>query len=640
LFVRRRPALRRPARAWCRPRLEGLEERTLLNNRFVVPVGAPVDNVTTFSTLKAALTTPGLTAGNVIQIEPGSAPGAIVNANLPAVQSLTIQGDPAAAAANLPAITINDAVTIDASRAGFMFFNVNLVLQGGALHFNANAAINNSFIVSNFAGSAVTFNGTTAARLVNSQLIAHNDLGGGEVIRVNAVAGSANLITGDTISSDATVSQNLLFYNGAATTSDLVANNTFLGNAGASSLALMLIGPGVSGLTVRGNTFSDPDSNQTAIGVLSGGQNNTIADNTINLTGASGTIGITVVASSTAGTVTSAVLADNRINTGGTGTAMQLTTNSGALNVRIQGNDFHFNAIGVLIFRSHATDLASGIDLGGGSQGSQGANNFRGFSAASASAGAIVEASSFSTAQTIFAQGNLFSVANPKTVIRDSASVGGGAAVNAAGNLTGNAAFVETLYLEYLHRVGQVFNGADAGGWVNLLNAGMAPPTVARAIMNSSEALGFVVDGLYHRYLNRDSDPGGRAACISFFQRGGTLEQLTVQFVLSQEYQQRYHDDSAYVQSLYTQLLGRTPAASEVNAALPALAAVGRAGLASIFLNSTEYRSQVVRQDYLRVLDRPTAPTAGEVAGWVNSGLDLRSIEMGFAGTPEFYARG
>jgi hypothetical protein len=38
------------ARPSCRPFLEALEDRTLLNNRFVVPVGLPVDNATTFGT--------------------------------------------------------------------------------------------------------------------------------------------------------------------------------------------------------------------------------------------------------------------------------------------------------------------------------------------------------------------------------------------------------------------------------------------------------------------------------------------------------------------------------------------------------------------------------------------------------------
>jgi hypothetical protein len=63
--------------------MDALEERMLMNNRFVVPGTA--DNVTTFGTLHAALTTPGLNAGDVIQIEPNASPGQLHNADGPAV---------------------------------------------------------------------------------------------------------------------------------------------------------------------------------------------------------------------------------------------------------------------------------------------------------------------------------------------------------------------------------------------------------------------------------------------------------------------------------------------------------------------------------------------------------------------------
>src|SRR6516164_922390 len=85
--------LRRSRTATLRPRfqpqLEALEERLVMNNRFVVPL-AQADNVTKFATLQAALKT--AVAGDVIQIEKGAVPGDIADADVPEVANLTIQG--------------------------------------------------------------------------------------------------------------------------------------------------------------------------------------------------------------------------------------------------------------------------------------------------------------------------------------------------------------------------------------------------------------------------------------------------------------------------------------------------------------------------------------------------------------------
>src|SRR5262245_34070293 len=74
------------------PAVEVLEDRLVLNNRFVVPVGSG-NGVTKFNNLHEALTTPGLAAGDVIQIEQGATPGALSDAMLPALPNLTIQGN-------------------------------------------------------------------------------------------------------------------------------------------------------------------------------------------------------------------------------------------------------------------------------------------------------------------------------------------------------------------------------------------------------------------------------------------------------------------------------------------------------------------------------------------------------------------
>ena len=116
--------------------------------------------------------------------------------------------------------------------------------------------------------------------------------------------------------------------------------------------------------------------------------------------------------------------------------------------------------------------------------------------------------------------------------------------------LTGNAAYVETLYLDFLHRAGDVNSQSDAGHWVTLLNQATPAATVANEIVRSAEALGVAVDGLYHRFLGRDADAAGRAGFVNYLQTGGTLEGVSDTMLASPEYQSHFQTDADFVQSL------------------------------------------------------------------------------------------
>src|SRR5206468_4332051 len=111
----------------------------------------------------------------------------------------------------------------------------------------------------------------------------------------------------------------------------------------------------------------------------------------------------------------------NVVNAGANGTGLNISVGTGTLNLSIQGNDFHGNKLGVNI--SAGSNSAAGIDLGGGSQGSLGGNNFRSFTAPSTgTSGAIVSNAGIGTGTTQ-AQRNIFAVANPQTVIQSFGTV-------------------------------------------------------------------------------------------------------------------------------------------------------------------------------------------------------------------------
>jgi hypothetical protein len=655
--------------------VEVLEERTLLNNRFVVPAAASIDNVTTFATLQAALTTPGLSAGNVVQIQAGSSPGTIGNASLPAVANLTIQGDPAAGLLATPAFGVTDPAVLGTNQAGFTLKGVNVTLSGaGSLTFNTNASILGSSITDagSTAAVAVTLNGSAdvlsgSTFTNNTPLPIHTAL-----VLVTPGASSNNRITGNTFAASAPVDDLLAYQASAAVTvADQVTNNTFTASAGSNVGVMLLVGASlgnassaaIAGLSVQGNTFTDPDTDVTAVELNQTGQGTTLARNQVNLTAA--TIlnrGIVVVAGA-AGTTTSAVVAANAISTAGSGTGLEIDLGSAAtsaVSLRVQGNDFHSNRVGVAVLAPAGGSTAplAGIDLGGG-QGSLGGNNFSSFLAAGFNAGAIVLTGVSHGEGTLKAQRNIFAAGvSPATVITDP-----GANVDSTNALTGNAAFVAALYDDVLRRAGDTSNPMDAGGFIAALNAN--PPTkttatVASQVVLSGEGLGLVVNGLYLDLLGRSSDAGGQAGFVSLLQNGGTLEQAVNMIVTSPEYRGRFGADAAFVQSLYTGLLGRPGSSAEVagwvNAleAPPGMGGMTRSMVATAFLTSPEFRGDVVQAMYgfslaapvavpglfPNLLHRVAAPGTAEINGWVNSGMDVLAIEAAIAGGSEFVMGG
>jgi hypothetical protein len=213
---------------------------------------------------------------------------------------------------------------------------------------------------------------------------------------------------------------------------------------------------------------------------------------------------------------------------------------------------------------------------------------------------------------------------------------------------TANQRFVADLYVDLLHRA------PDAGGlanWSAQLDRGASRAQVVQGIENSGEHLGLVVNGLYQTLLGRTADPGGLQNFVQFLQNGGTVEQVSLILVTSGEYASENASSSAFIQSLYTKVLGRIASQAEVSAWLGILPGLGRAVVANAFLGSYEFRSNAVEQMYgflpapagsvatvfSDLLQRPVAPSTAEINGWANSTLDLRTIETLFAGGGEFY---
>jgi hypothetical protein len=684
LTARRKAATARPT---ARLRLELLEDRTLLNSRFVVPT-ASADNVTNFADLQAALATPGLNAGDVIQIEPGSAPGNIVNGDLPSVAGLTVRGDPTAALSAIPQFTVSDAFTVGAAQEGFTFRHVNIGLIEqpnisppnlvGELIFTADGTIAGSTIVNigagnfpdpignlvEFDGAADVLTGTTLANQGSDRVT--------DLLVVSPANGSSSIVSNNVFDMSNITNDGVLYFrfsnaSQSPQVTDQLIGNAFINNGGAVINKIAVDAQAVAGLTIQDNTISLapilPSNFATGIS-LTKCQNTQVIGNIINLSGTSAT-GIDIRTGDLG--PSSTFIAGNSINAGPSGTGISFTDSSfvsaPVLTAVVQGNDFHNDQIGVYLNTGFIEDNGNRIDngvvtldLGGGSLGSLGGNDFRGFTApATAHSGAIVLNTISSAQKVVTAQKDSFAAGvDPQSVVWDGSKMAGLANVDVSNNLMGNAAFVASLYADLLKRAGDTANPNDAGGLIAALNSGaLTQAASASALVHSSEALGVQVDGLYLKLLGRPSDAPGRAGFVSFLQNGGSLEQVVALMVSSPEYAALTGSDTGFVQSLYTNLLGRAGSDAEIAGYLAALSSQGRAGVALDFLQSPEFRTGVVDQFYSAtptptsvaalfppLLHREGGATTAEINGWVFSGLSLLDIETAFLSSPEFFVDG
>jgi hypothetical protein len=369
-----------------------------------------------------------------------------------------------------------------------------------------------------------------------------------------------------------------------------------------------------------------------------------VVDNAFNLSGPTTAIEVRNATSATGLTLDS-----NTVNAGASGTGVKVIKSPGnALNVSLQGNDYHGSGVGIAVIGDGTT--AGTIDAGGGSLGSQGANNFRSFtSGGTASGGFAIEVANTGLAFVLSARNNLFSASNPATVVKDAThntAVGGG--LNGTGSVdvgatqrTAAESFVETLYHNFLGRV------ADAAGLANWQGLVQTQGTlfVASNIIHSTEAETRLVDAAYLKYLDRTADAGGAAGWVNFLQQGGTEEQVVAGLLGSTEFANRANGliasgnpDTNFVQAVYSLLLGRSASSAEVQNWVNAIPSIGRNGVALKILGSTEYRQDATGQYYLSYLHR--AASAADESAWAGSTYDLLSIKANITSSGEYFVNG
>ena len=98
------------------------------------------------------------------------------------------------------------------------------------------------------------------------------------------------------------------------------------------------------------------------------------------------------------------------------------------------------------------------------------------------------------------------------------------------------------------------------------------------------------------------------------------------------------HIDTDFVQSLYINILGRSGDASGLAFWNNNIQALGFAGIANGFTSSAENRQNTLRSYFQTFLHRTVSNA--DLAGPVNSGQDLLTLEAAVLSSPEYFSNG
>ncbi len=209
------------------------------------------------------------------------------------------------------------------------------------------------------------------------------------------------------------------------------------------------------------------------------------------------------------------------------------------------------------------------------------------------------------------------------------------------GSSNPNVATAEIIGL-YTLILGRAADSAGLASWLAALNSGTTIGQIATTFLHTPERLTDEVKSYYVTFLGRAGDAGGIQSWVSAMQAGMTEQQVVVAFLNAPEFSQVHASNSAFVQALYGDLLGRTASASEVVSWNTALTTgLTRGGLIQDVIGSYETQKRGVDSYYIAYLGRQT-DSAGEMY-WVdtilNGAATLDSVAASIFGSPEFAAR-
>ncbi len=693
----RDPRNRPSGRRRFRPTADVLERREVPATIYVEPLSYPHPDPSHFTTLQNALK--AASPGDMVVIEPGATVKGIISGTTSLAQSANV-GDTTintfgpTAPGQFVTIDSERDLVVDVKPGPNGTFtetlNVSLRSSHGSLATVTpditSIGINKPVMImgeldvpqypipSNLSLIATTGAGTGTViqhLQVSSLSLADGSRG---VLVTDCVIGSASVTNSGQNSIEGNTINGTLGFNGSngLLSGDLVSFNTFLDSAqGGAPTTQSLSVLDDNHLSVTDNTFSLPSFFDSAI-MVSSSSGVQIARNTINAAnGQPFGDGTDLGQISVIGPAPGLMLSANNVNTNGLGTAIEIRIPSpsaaSSTSVRIEANSLGNNRVGIDVYGSGTGPGAAGtIDAGGGPLGSYGANDFRGMKGSTSngvfairlSLGPGVMSSSTNNGA-ISALGNIYDdpkLANPLLIVKDGRSntftggplVGQGTINVGAVQLTKDQEFIEAVYKTFVDRA-----ASPSEVQMQLVHlAHESRQAFANGIAHADESYQRQIDLTYAEYLHRAPDPGGRAHFLGLLQTTPSLalEQFYAAILNSDEYffraQALYPStdaNGAFIRALFNDEYRRTPSPIEATSyefmliTTPANQAAAHQAVANTIVESQEALGDRIQDYYHVILNRNFITSADQIQGWLNTGLDLLSIQVAMAGTDEFY---
>src|SRR5207253_7432285 len=161
----------------------------------------------------------------------------------------------------------------------------------------------------------------------------------------------------------------------------------------------------------------------------------------------------------------------------------------------------------------------------------------------------------------------------------------------------------------------------EVDGWVQVLNSGVSPQSVALGFAAGAEREGNRVRADYQTFLGRTPTQPEVAGWVNGFLHGLTNEGLVAGFLSSPEYYNSAAkgkgDNLDWMQAATQDELQRPATAAEINAALAALTPMNLTAVANLITHATDHYRQFVTNAYQTYLGR--APDLASLNSWVSA---------------------